>query len=66
MQLQNSWSDELHNEWDNSRKQLQQVEAWEIERLSNQARMDWMRDGDKYINFFHSVIKEKRYAILLR
>lgn len=25
MQLQNSWSDELHNEWDNSRKQLQQV-----------------------------------------
>lgn len=41
-------------------KKLQQVEAWENEPLSNQARMAWMRDGDKNSKFYHVVINEKR------
>lgn len=42
--LQESMYKETHNEWENSKKQLQQVEAWENERLCSQARMDWMKD----------------------
>lgn len=59
-QLQQAWSKGIHNEWDGCKKQLQQVEACEIERLRNQAIMDWMKDGDKNSKFFHAVIKEKR------
>lgn len=58
--LQEGWSEEIHHEWENSKKQLQQLEAWENERLCSQQRMDWMKDGDKNSSFFHMVIKEKR------
>lgn len=30
-QLQQSWSELTHTEWDNARKELQQVKAWETE-----------------------------------
>lgn len=59
-QLQVAWSEVTHTEWENARKQLQQVENWETERLSSQARLTWMRDGDKNSKFYHAVIKERR------
>lgn len=60
LQLSNGWEDEVHQEWENCKKEILQVEKWESEMLCQQARMDWMKDGDRNSKLFHAVIKERR------
>lgn len=60
LQLSNGWEDEVHQEWENCKKEILQVEKWESEMLCQQACMDWMKDGDRNSKFFHAVIKERR------
>lgn len=59
-QLQLSWSENTHSEWDAAWKELQQIDSWENEKLRCQPRMNWMADGDKNSAFYHAVIKERR------
>lgn len=38
--LQEGWSEEIHHEWENSKKQLQQLEAWRMR--SYVANHEWI------------------------
>lgn len=53
-QLQVSYADNIHEQWDNKKWELQQVEAWENERLCYR-----MKEGDKNTKFFHMMIRER-------
>lgn len=50
-------SEDTHSEWEKCKKDLQQTEAWENERLCYQARLE---EETKILKFFHAVIKECR------
>lgn len=39
-QLQMGWNDDVHAGWENSKKELLQLEKWESELLCNQTRLD--------------------------
>lgn len=59
-QLSDGWADGVHQEWEYCKKKILQVEKRESKMLCQQARMDWMIDGDRNFKFFHAVIKERR------
>lgn len=58
--LQQGWDDEVHSRWEESRKQLRQVESWERELLCRKARLDWVKDGDRNSKYYHAVIRNRR------
>lgn len=65
-QIQLSWSEDLHCQWENRKKELLQFESWENERLCTQARLDWAQHGYTNSKFFHAVSKERRHRQLIQ
>lgn len=59
-QLSRQWADDTHHAWKNRKTQILQVEKWETDLICHQARMNWLKDGDRNSIFFHAVIKEKQ------
>lgn len=59
-ELQQNWSESTHEEWDQQRTELCKVEKWEDELLCHQARINWVKDGDRNSKFYHAVIKDRK------
>lgn len=55
-QLQQGWTDSGHQEWDESRRELVKVEAWENELLCSKVRLNWAPNS----KFFHAIIRDRR------
>lgn len=66
MSLQNQWADNIQSEWEDAKRELQQIEKWENELLCHKARLDWMKDGDRNTKFDHAVIKERKRRQLIQ
>lgn len=64
--LHSSWDPDIHIEWENCKKELLQIEAWDNERLCTQARLDWTKYWDRNSRFCHAVIKERRQKQLIQ
>lgn len=56
LQLQQGWSEISFREWEETYKEMHQVEAWENEWMCNKVRLDWTKERDRNSKFSHAAI----------